>query len=226
MLVTSFEIIFWKYIVYSVLFFSPLHFYLWNFFGNIFNLCFPWSSQVYLWTYQRDPFFINNVFYFSQSFLICFLKFYVYAYIQFSSVAQLCPTLRPHGLQHARLPCPPPTPGAYSNSCPLSRWYHSNTSSSVFPFSSCLQSLPAPGSFPMSQFFKSGGKFSFSISPSNEYSGLISFRMDWVDLLDSPRTLKSLQHHSSNASILQHSAFFLVQLPHPYMTTGKNNNFD
>ena len=64
--------------------------------------------------------------------------------------------------------------------------------------------------------------FSFSISPSNEYSGLISFRMDWLDLLADQRTLKSLlQHHSSKASVLQHSAFFMVQLSHPYMTTGK-----
>ena len=63
--------------------------------------------------------------------------------------------------------------------------------------------------------------FSFSISPSNEYSGLISFRIDWLDLLEVQGTLKSLQHHSSNASILHHSAFFIVQLSHPYMTTGK-----
>ena len=70
-------------------------------------------------------------------------------------------------------------------------------------------------------------EFSFSISPSNEYSGLISFRMDWLDLLAVQGTLKSLlQHHSSKASILQHSAFFIVQLSHPYMTTGKNHSFD
>ena len=69
--------------------------------------------------------------------------------------------------------------------------------------------------------------FNFSISPSNEYSGLISFRMDWLDLLAVQRTLKSLlQHHSSKASILQRSAFFIVQLSHPYMTTGKNHSFD
>ena len=69
--------------------------------------------------------------------------------------------------------------------------------------------------------------FSFSISPSNEYSGLISFRIDWVDLLAVQGTLKSLlQHYSSKASILQHSAFFIVQLSHPYMTIGKNHSFD
>ena len=93
------------------------------------------------------------------------------------------------------------------------------------PFS-CLQSFPASGSFPVSVLHIRWPKywsFSFSISPSNEYSGLISFRMDWLDLLAVQGTLKSLfQHHSSKASILWHSAFFIVQLSHPYMTTGKN----
>ena len=98
-------------------------------------------------------------------------------------------------------------------------------SSSVIPFS-CLQSFPASGSFQMSQLFASGGQsigsFSFSISPANEYSGLISFRIDWLDLLAVQGTLKSLlQHYSSKATILQHSASFIVQLSHPYMTTGK-----
>ena len=136
-------------------------------------------------------------------------------------------SLRSHGLQHARLPCPSPTPGVYSNSCSLSRWCHPTISSSVVPFSSCFQSFPASGSFLMSQFFISGELqlllyWSFSFSPSNEYSGLISFRIDWFNLLAVQGTLKSLlQHHSSKASILRHSAFFIVQLPHPYMTTGK-----
>ena len=146
-------------------------------------------------------------------------------------------SLWPHRLQHAKLHCPSLTPGACSNSCPSSRWCHPTISTSVIPFSSCLQSFPAPGSFPMSQFFTSGGQnirtsggqnISFAISPSNEYSmdwlfkGLTSFRMDGLDLLVVQGTLKSLlQHHSSKASILQHSAFFMVQLSHPYMTTGK-----
>ena len=93
----------------------------------------------------------------------------------------------------------------------------------VILFSSCLQSFPASGSFQMSQLFASGGQsFSFNISHSNEHPGLISFRMDWLDLLAVPVTLKSLlQHHSSKASILLHSPFFIVQLSHPYMTTGK-----
>ena len=103
---------------------------------------------------------------------------------------------------------------------------HLTISSSIIPFSSHLQSSPASGSFLMSQFFASGGQSigvsSFSISPSNEYSGLISFRIDWLDLLVVQGTLKSfLQHHISIASILWHSAFLMVQLSHPYITTGK-----
>ena len=132
----------------------------------------------------------------------------------------------PHGLQHAGLLCPSPTPRAYSNSYPSSQWCHPTISSSVVPFSSCLQSFPAAGSFPRSQFFESGDRSigasaSASVLPS-EYSGLISFRIDSFDLLSVQGTLKSfLQHHSSKASILRCSAFFVVQLSHPYMTTGK-----
>ena len=99
-------------------------------------------------------------------------------------------------------------------------------SSSVVPFSSSLQSFPALRSFPISHFlairWPKYWSFRFSISPSNEYAGLISFRMDWLDLLAVQRTLKSLlQHHSSKASVLRCSALFRVQLSHPYMTTGK-----
>ena len=135
-------------------------------------------------------------------------------------------SLRPRGLQHTSLSCASPTPGAFSNSCPLSQWWHPIISSSVIPFSSCLQSFPASGSFQMSQFFASGGQsiksFSFSISPSNEHLGLISFRMDWLDLLAVQGILKTLlQHHSSKTSILWHSAFFMAQFSHLYMTTGK-----
>ena len=100
---------------------------------------------------------------------------------------------------------------------------HPVISSSVIPFSSHLQSFPASGSFPMSQFrWPKYWSFSFSISPSNEYSGLISFRMDWLYLFAVQGTLKSLlQHHSSKASVLWHLAFFIVQLSYLYMTTGK-----
>ena len=145
---------------------------------------------------------------------------------QFSSV-QPCPTLcDPHGLQHARPPCPSPTPGVHSDSRPSSQWCHPAISSSVIPFSSCLQSFPASGSFQTSQplciRWPKYWSFSFTISPSNEYSVLISFRRDWLGLLAVQGTLKSLlQHHSSKASILQCSAFFIAQLSHPYMTTGK-----
>ena len=102
---------------------------------------------------------------------------------------------------------------------------HPTISSSIVPFS-CLQSFPASESFPMSQFFTSGGQgigsFCFSITPCNEYSGLISFRIDWLELLGVQGTLKSLlQNHSSKASFLCHSAFFMVQLSHPYMTIEK-----
>ena len=131
-------------------------------------------------------------------------------------------SLRPHGLQHPRLPCPSPTLGACSNSCPLNRWCHPTISSSVIPFS-CLQSFPASGSFLMSQILASGGQSIgalASVLPMN--SGLISFRTDWFDLLADQGTLRSLlQHHSSKASILWRSAFFIVQLSHPYVTTGK-----
>ena len=105
-------------------------------------------------------------------------------------------SLWPHGLQYAKLPCPSPTPGAYSNSRPLSRWCHPTISSSVVPFSSCPQSFPASGSFEGRQFFASGGQStgaSASASvPSSECSGLISFRMDWFDLLAVQGTLKNL----------------------------------
>ena len=135
-------------------------------------------------------------------------------------------SLWPHGLENTRLPDPSKSPGACSNSCPSSRWCHPTTSSSVIPFSSCLQSFPASGSFLMNRLFTSGGpkywNFRYSTSASSEYSGSISFRIDWFYLLTVQGTLKSLlQHHSSKASILQRSAFFIVQLSHPYMTTGK-----
>ena len=141
---------------------------------------------------------------------------------QLSSVSQLWPTLWPHGWQHPRPPCPSPTPGICSNSCPSSWWCHPTISSSVIP----------PSIFPSIRVFSNESdfcirwpkywNFSFSISPSNKHPGLISFRMDWLDLLAVQGALKSLlQHHSSKASVLQHSVFFIVQFSHPYMTTGK-----
>ena len=135
-------------------------------------------------------------------------------------------SLRPHGLQHTRVPCPSSTPGACSSSCLLSRWCHPTISSSVVPFSLCLQSFPASGSFLMSQFFASGGQ---SIGVSASTSVFPMNIQDWfplgligLNLLAVQGTLKSfLQHHSSKASILPRSAFFMVQLSHPYVTARK-----
>ena len=109
---------------------------------------------------------------------------------------------------------------------PLSQWFHPAISSSVIPFSSCLPSFPASGSFQNESVlhirWPKYWSFSFRMSPSNEYSGLVSFRMVLLDLLAVQGTLKSLlQHHSSKASIFRCSAFFIVQLSHPYMTTAK-----
>ena len=143
--------------------------------------------------------------------------------LQFScSVVSDC--LRPHEPQHARPPCPSPTPGVYPNSCPLS-WH-------IQPFHPLSPLLLLPSIFPSIRFFSNESalfirwpkywSFSFNISPSNEHPGLISFRKDWLDLLAVQGTLKSLlQYHSSKASILLCSAVFIVQLSHPYMTTGK-----
>ena len=144
----------------------------------------------------------------------------------FFSHSVVSDSLKPHGLQHARPPCPSPIPRACSNSCPLSWWCHPTISSSVVPL------LLPPSVFPSTRVFSNESgvhirwpkywSFSFSISPSNEYSGLISFTVDWLDLLAVQGSLKSLlQHHNSKASVLRCSAFFMVQLSHPYMTTGK-----
>ena len=138
--------------------------------------------------------------------------------VQFSC-SVVSDSLWPHGLQHGRLPCPSPSPEVCSNSCPLSRWWHATS----HPLSS-----PSPPAFNLSQH---EGRFQWvssshhvakvlelqlSISPSNEYSGLISFRIDWLDILSVQQTSKSLlQHHSSKASVLPCSAFFIVQISYP-----------
>ena len=144
--------------------------------------------------------------------------------VQFSR-SVVSDSLRSHESQHARPPCPSPAPRAYPNSCPSSQWCHP-------AISSCRPLLLLPSIFPSIRVFSNESalcirwpkywSFSLSISPSNGHPGLVSFRMDWLDLLAVQGTLKSLlQHHSSKASILQHSSFFTVQLSHPYMTTGK-----
>ena len=141
------------------------------------------------------------------------------------SVAQSCPILSdPMNRSTPGLPVHHQLPEFTQNSCPLSQWCHPTISSSVVPFSSCSQSFPASFSNESALRIRwpKYWSFSFNISPSNEHPGLISFRMDWLDLLAVQGTLKSLlQHHSSKASILRCSAFPIVQLSHPYMTTGK-----
>ena len=134
-------------------------------------------------------------------------------------------SLWPHGLQHVRFPCPSPTPGAYSNSCPLSQWCHPTITSSVIPLSSCLPSFPASGSFLMSHLFASGGQ---SIGASASASVIPKKIQGWFPLgltglfsLQFKGLKSFLQHHSSKALILWCSVFFMVQLSHPYMTTGK-----
>ena len=163
-----------------------------------------------------------------QCWSICFIFNISFMLLLFSHSA-MSDSLRPHGLQHTRLPCPLPTPRSSSNSCPSSQWCH--------PTISSCHRLLLPPIFPSIRLFSNElalcirwpkyWSFSFSISPSNEYSRLISFRIDWFDLLAVQGTLKSLlEYHSLKASILQHSVFFTVQLSHPYMTTGKNHSFD
>ena len=162
-------------------------------------------------------------------FFLCFSSFWDgYPSVQFSC-SVVSNSLQPHRLQHARPPCPPPTPRVYSNSCPLSRWCHPTVSTSVIPFSSYLQSFQHQGLFKWVSFLHQVVKvleFQLQHSPSNAHSGLISFRMDWLDILSVQGTLKSLlQHHSSKASVLRCSAFFIVQLSHPYMNTGNTIAF-
>ena len=133
--------------------------------------------------------------------------------------------LRLHEPQHAKPPCLSPTARVYPKPCPLSQWYHPT-------ISSCHPLLLPPSIFLSIRVFSNGSalcikwpkywSFSFNISPSNKHPGLISFRMDWLDLFAVQGTFKSLlQHHSSKAPILWYLAFFIVQLSHPYMTTGK-----
>ena len=135
---------------------------------------------------------------------------------------------QPHEPQHARPPCPSPNPRVHPNPCPLSRWCHPSISSSVIPFS-CLQSFPASGSFLMSQPFPSSGQNIGASAPRQSFQWVFRndfFRIDWLDLLAVQGTLKRLlQHHSSKASILWHSAFFIIQLLHPY-DYWKNHSFD
>ena len=145
--------------------------------------------------------------------------------VQYSPVSQTCLTLGPHGLQHARPPCPSPTSG-------LLKLMSDELVKPSNHLILCCPFLLLPLLFPSISIFSNESvlcirwpkyyNFSIIISPSNEYSGFVSFRIDHFDLLSVQGTLKSLlQHHSSKASILLHSAFFMVQLSHQYMTNGK-----
>ena len=135
-------------------------------------------------------------------------------------------SLQPHELQHASPPCPSRAPRVYSNSCPSSQWCRPAISSSAVPFSSCPQSLPASGSFPMSQLFTWGGQSigvsaSASVLPMNTQDWSPLGWTGWISLQSKGLSRVFSQQHSSKASTLQCSAFFTVQLSHPYMTTGK-----
>ena len=188
-------------------------------------VCF--SIQVSVYTTSSSPLLLFKAAV-KPSWVLCTYILYINSLYMFRccSCCQLCPTL-----------CDPTdcsTPGFLvlhyllelaQTHVPLSQWCHPIILSSVIPFS-CPQSFPASGSFPISWLFPSSDQsywsLSFSISPSNEHSGLISFRIDWFDLLEVQGTLKSfLQHHNSKASILWHSTFFMVQFSNPYMTTRK-----
>ena len=161
--------------------------------------------------------------------------FWHYQWVKLSNLficSVVSDSLWPHGLQHARLPYPSPSPGVCSDSCPSNWWCHPTISSFVAPFFSSLQSFLLPSILPSIWVFSRELAlhirwpkywcFSFSIRSSNEYSGLISFRIDWFDLLSTQGTLKRLlQHHSLKASVLLCSVFFMFQLSHPYMTTGE-----
>ena len=147
-----------------------------------------------------------------------------YSFFFFFCHSVVSDSLWPHELQHARLPCPLLSPGVCSNSCLLSRWCHPTISSSIVPFF-CLQSFPASGSFPVSWLFISddksiGASASASVLPMNIQGWFPLGLTGWISLL-SKGLLSLFQHHSSKASIFWCLAFLMVQLSHPYMTTGK-----
>ena len=171
-----------------------------------------------IWTKSHINSLLKLIFYHSSLFPL-------FSSVQFSP-SVTSDSSRPHELQYVRPPCPSPTARVHPNPCPLS---------SVMPFNHlilCRPLLLLPSIFPSVRVFSNKSvlhirwpeywSFSFNISLSNEHPGLISFKMDWLDLLAVQGILKSLlQHHSSRASILLRSAFFIVQLSHPSMTTGK-----
>ena len=154
----------------------------------------------------------------------------IFQIFQFILVVQSCSTLQPHGLQHARLPCPSPAPGVCSNSCPSSQWCHPTISSSVVPLSSCLQSFPASGSLPMSQFFASGGQ-SIGVSASalilslNIHNWSPLGWTSWISLQS-----KGLSRVFSNTTVQKHQFFSTQPSCSPAFTSKhdywKNHSFD
>ena len=191
----------------------------------------PWVSFLFCWLcpliHISSKF--KNLLDYSYFTILCFCCTvewisYMYTFLLFSC-SVVSDSLPLHGLQYTRLPCPLPSPRSCSGSCPLNQWCHPTIWSYVILFSSCLQSFTASGSLLMSWLFTSGGQ-SIGASASIEYSGLISFGIDWFDLLAVKGTLKSLlQHHSSEASILWWSTL-LIQVSHPYMTGCEKNLLD
>ena len=136
------------------------------------------------------------------------LRLFTCWHVQFSLSVE-SDSLQPQGLQHARLPCPSPTPRACSNSCPLSRWCHPTISSSVIPFSSCLQSFPASGSFPMSQFFSSGGQSTGASASVLSMNFQDWFPLGWTSWISLQS--KRLSRLFSNTTVQKHQ-FFSAQL--------------
>ena len=208
----------------------------WQFFSSL-----NWSGKISVATSQRPYKFIGSsgsivvvdsgtygaeYLDYNFGFICCMYLFFLtpFSLVQFSCLVA-SNSLWPYGLQRAKRPCPSPTPGIYSDSRPLSRWCHPTISSSVIPFSSCLQSFPASESFQMSQFFASSGQSigvsaSASVLPMNIQDWFPLGWTSWISLLS--KGLSRIFSDSSKASILQCSAFFIVQLSHPYITTGKN----
>ena len=191
------------------------------------SLAIAFSRLLYNWIVYYVLSFLSGFFYSTYLFWDSFMSF---SSVQLLSHVQLFATPWTAAYQAITCPspahpCPSQTPGVYPKSCQLSRWCHPTISSSVIPFSSCPQSFPAPGSFQMNQLFASCGQ---SIGVSASASVLPMNTQDWSPLgwtgwisFQSKELKSLLQHHSSKASILQCSAFFIVQLSHLYMTTGK-----
>ena len=192
-------------------------------------LSLPWLANIFCCSsdYLLILFMVSFAVQKHLSLIRCHL--FIFVVVLLFSCSALSDSLQPHGLQHTRLPCPSLSPRVSPSSCPLSRWCCPTTSSSTTPLSFCLQSSQHQGFFSNELAvhirWPKYWNFSFSISPSNKYSGLISFRIDWFDLLDVQGTLKSfLQHHNSKASILWYPS--LWSNSHIHHDYWKDHRFD